>query len=292
MPNIKWGATSAVFALVISVLMGLIFGVSVFYIFLRGIIFAAVFFGAGFGLRFVISHFFPEILLKEDVTAAQQNEQPGSHINITLDSTGEYAVPELYKIPDNSDGMGNIDDLISGVFKPKKSVNGKKAVSKPSDEWFDISSGDGGAAIDRMNNNGYNDNYGEASGVRTDSFQETSVFESLSSKTGIPSADTKVFEEMQFSPSFGDDSGLGGLPDLDMMARAFSSAPGSVPASQASAPAIDVPSFSSAPSMAQYFKDDDSPLEQDNAGNKPQPLEGDYSPKDIARGISTLLNKN
>ncbi|MDR0463977.1 MAG: hypothetical protein LBG94_02540 [Treponema sp.] len=286
MPNIKWGATTAVFALVIYVLLGLLFGVRVSYIILRGLIFAAVFFGIGFGLRYVINHFLPEILTAEDDSAAQYNEQPGSHVNITLDSTGEYAVPELYKVPDDSDGMGNIDDLVSGIFNPRKAANKQKTNNKPSDQWFNNSGGEGAAAIDRMGKSGYNDTQGG------DPFQETSVFESFTTK-----ADTRAFEDVQFSPSFGDDSGLGGLPDLDMMARAFSSAGDAAPVYQAPSaasvpPAFDMSSAPSAPSMAQYFTDDSSPVEQErNTGNKAQPLEGDFSPKDIAKGISTLLSK-
>ncbi|MCL2214343.1 MAG: hypothetical protein FWC06_03935 [Treponema sp.] len=297
MQTFKWGMTASIFALLVSVLLGIFSGVSIFYVALRGFIFAAVFFGIGFGLRFTLDRFFPEIFSSDEETAAQHNEQLGSHINITLDSTGEYAVPELYKIPEGSDGMGNINDLISGVYKTRGSKADQKVNTMPSDLWFDNSNGEAGVmseAIDRMNKSSYN----AAEGGRGDLFQETSVFESFSSNNGVPSAEARSFEDTQSSHGIGGDSGLGGLPDLDMMARAFSSAPEATPASQASSavsasPDLEIPSMSSAPSMAPYFTDDNAGIGQDrNTGNKPLPFEGDYQPKDIARGISTLLNKN
>ena len=305
MINIKWGATAAIIALSISVILGLLFGVGASYIIMRGFIFAAVFFGIGFGLRFVISRFFPEIFYTGNETGAPDNELPGAKINITLDSAGEYAVPELYRVPDSSDGIGNINDLISGVLKTSKPADEQKTGAKLTDQWYDIQDPIDGVfpeAIDRMKKNSYNG----IEGGRSDLFQETNVFESFSSAVseasrGTQPAETPVFKETQFSPSFDDDSELGGLPDLDMMAMAFSSAPGaalappvSSSAPVSSAPSVSpVPPISSAPSMSPFFLDDDADAVQNrDTDNKSQPLEGDFNPKDMARGISTLLSKN
>ena len=289
MQNIKWGLAAAAAALVISVLMGIISGVGAFYIFLRALIFTFVFFGIGLGLRFAVNSFFPEILFTDNESEKQAEEPPGARINITLDSKGEYAVPELYKKPDGSNELGNINDLTSGAYR-----NGNKRKSgakQSSNQWMDDDSDTGVfladddsspfGAIDLKNKGGYNETGGggfqfqDLDGGDSSPFvlDDGSGFESFSSTEA-----KKPFKEPSFTPSLEDSSELGGLPDLDMMARSFSGAPSSSP------PAAP-PAGSSAADNAGAERDR-------NSGDKPKVLEGDYNPKDIARGISTLLNKD
>jgi hypothetical protein len=280
---IRWGAITAISALIISVTLGIFSGVNAFHIFIRAAVFAAVFFGFGFGLRFIIDNFFPELLLSGEDSERHDIGPPGSHINITVDSFGEYAVPELYKTPDDSQELGNIESLISGVFKPRNTVveeskaSGKKAV----DSWFDSPLVE--ESVDLKKEEGYN-NIG--------SFE--SVFE-------VPSAVEKPpADKPQFSPSFGDDLGLGGLPDLDMMARAFSSGgeehlteAADYSSPPASVQGLDAPGtpFSFIPSPSENPVENLEPEHERYIGNKPQPLKGDFAPKDLAKGISTILKK-
>jgi hypothetical protein len=114
--NFRWGFLAGIAACIISFITGLIAGVGILHAFLRALLFFGVFFGLGFGLRFIISNFLPELLYDDDEQASQpENEYSGNRINITVGSSGEYAVPNNAK----SFELGNIEDLFSGAFRPE-----------------------------------------------------------------------------------------------------------------------------------------------------------------------------
>ena len=272
----RWGIFSAVFAALVSVALGMLFGVRLFDIILRVFIFGIVFFGLGFGLRFVIGSFLPELLLSDEESAQQDSyDQSGSQVDITIDGTGEYAVPELFKTSDDPEEMGNIEDLISGVFRPKDDNQGFAPVVSAS-------------GVDGNFETGYN-----STGFfqESDGFNDMSVFEKTDRED--QAEDTPVF-----TPSFGDDSdsGLGGLPDLDMMARAFSSSFGGSPApapSQVSASEPAQAASSSIPMMAPAQPEETfEPERVRMSGNKAETLDGDFDPKSLAEGIRTVLSKD
>jgi len=257
--NFKWGLTAAVAAIIVSIGLGLLFGVGLSHVFTRALIFAVVFFGLGFGLRLFINSFFPELLFMDDESSAQESfDQPGSRINITLDNTGEYAVPELYKVPGDPDELGNIEDLVSGVFSPRSA----------SDESERPQSG-----IDRSKEESYN-----IESVIQD-FPDLENF-NIQDASGL---EKKQAERPVFTASLGDDAGLGGLPDLDMMATAFSAGGESRAAAQtgglggASVPAE---------------QDDFEPVQSRYVASKATPMKGDFNPKELAKGISTVLTKD
>jgi len=281
--NIRWGIIAAVFALLISIALGMISSVRLVNIIVRAVIFAVVFFGLGFGLRFVLNNFFPELLYSDDSISQGDLDQTGSRINITVDSSGEYAVPELYKTSDDSEEMGNIEDLISGIFRPRGAGEIKETSGKRS-----FSPALSALGIDDSMEAGYND----IGALQDVSFPEDDVEE-------VPGFNKQPVSQPVFSPSFGDDSGLGGLPDLDMMARAFSSAYSSSPTPVPSSPA-PASSASSAPSspMAAAFtpmspvESFESEKSRYKGGNIPQTLEGDFNPKSLAEGLRTVLSKD
>jgi len=251
--NLKWGFISGLSAFVICIALGVIFDVYIWTVFLRAVIFLVVFFSLGFGLRYMLNNYFPELLYFKDETEQQDDlqpqflpqmppEQPGSRINITLGKSGEFAMPD-YRSSENKQELGNIEDLVAGNFKPQVDLKG----------------------IDRNDEDDYNK---ESSGGRIEEsesfdFQDTAIFK--------PSAPPKQV----FSPSFGDDSSdLGGLPDLDIMASAFSTG------------------FSDEPETIQtQFEDaeEPAPVRTINKGNKPQMLSGDFNPEELAKGLRTIL---
>ncbi|MCL2720339.1 MAG: hypothetical protein FWD47_03250 [Treponema sp.] len=295
MANFRWGVIAAVIALFVSVTLGFFFGVAFLHIFLRALIFGVVFFGLGFGLRFVINSFFPELMVSSEEHSVLE-EQSGARINITIDGSGEYAVPELFKSVGDSDELGNIEDLISGSFRAyrneEREEDNEESEKVSPNQWFDSSLNEEG--IDRKKEEGYNDlGFGEDI-----SFDDLPGIEGTAAEKPAVSK-PEVFQP-QFTPSFGDDSGLGGLPDLDMMARAFSTAYSSTSASSAGpAPAaVPLPSMPavsedfSAPSSSSSFFLTEEPDRSHYKGNKAQQLEGDFNPKDIAKGISTILSKD
>ena len=202
MNGFKWGVTAAIAAVIISVGLGLLSGVGLSHIFLRALIFGVVFFGFGFGLRFMINSFFPEILFMEEEASAQVPfDQPGSRVNITLDNTGEFAVPELYKTPGDPDELGNIEDLISGIFRPRSDSGGQRpssGIDRNREESYNIGS------IDQSFSDQGNMDFPDIGG-----FDEPGVETPRDEK---PRVEKPGFEKPIFTPSFGDDGGVGGLP--------------------------------------------------------------------------------
>jgi len=267
--------------MVVSVLLGLVSGVGAVHIFLRALVFAVVFFGLGFGLHFVINSYFPELLYMNEETAssASETDENAGHISIAMDSMGEYAVPELFEQKGEPYELGNIEDLISGAFRPGGGDNSSYAESSQhSYPSVNFSMTDEG--IDQNNESGYNDlgdfgdiSFSEPAAAKSGGFDETSSFE----------AEKPPAFQPQFASSIGDDdSGLGGLPDLDMMAMAFSNFSGPLDSASSSAPSMGstAPVDESEPDRSQY------------KGNKPQALQGDFQPQAIAQGIRTVLSKD
>jgi hypothetical protein len=293
--NLRWGIFLSAGAFIISIFLGILSGVGILHIIIRAFIFAIVFFGVGFGMRFLVDSFFPELLFTqgESSLVSEDQDESGARISIVLDNKGEYAVPELYKTDDPHE-IGNIDDLIAGIFKPRGANEQRPAAAAP------VPAGYGMEGIDRTPETGYN-----AGGIQESAGEPAAVFSPFNAG-GDSLQDLSVFEKTPaskpvFTPSFGDDMGLGGLPDLDMMAMAFSS-------NYASAPASPMPSVASPaaasfiPSSAEFPAVSSTPFSESSeppegrrpgyVGNKPEPLKGDFDPKDLAMGISTMLGKD
>ena len=278
MSNIKWGAVAAAAALVISVLLGIFSEVRVSYIFLRALIFAVVFFGLGFGLRFAINSYFPELLLQDgayggDSYGQSEDDQADSRVNITMDNTGEYAVPELYKSSGAPDEMGNIEDIYS---RGNKTRNGNGYSSAP------------GKGLDANKEEGYNRKGGDQ-GFSFGSAELPAEESSFADNDYEESSGYESAEDSAFTPSLGEDSGVGGLPDLDMMAKAFSSGFSAGPSAAGGAPEA---SFVSMASMQDDEMDVPDSPPRPNKGNKPEPMKGDFSPKELAEGIRSVLSKD
>jgi hypothetical protein len=289
--NFKWGLISAICALLVSILLGIVSEVGVIHIIIRALIFSAVFFGLGFGLRFILDSFFPELLTFNEETVLSEDESDG-HVSIAMDSMGEYAVPELFNKRGNSQEMGNIEDLISGVFRPHSEDDDFDSSGNQSEyPKLDFSMSDS-KGIDQNDESGYN-SLGEIgnipfekSGSEKPAVRPVTSFEK-STDDKRPAEKPAAFQP-SFTPSFGnDDSGLGGLPDLDMMAMAFSSNYSDIPAA-ASASASHSAFSAPAAHPVEEFEPDRSQYK----GNKPQTLQGDFNPQSLAEGIRTVLSKD
>jgi hypothetical protein len=273
--NFKWGIVFGAAALVISIFIGIISGVRGTHIFFRAMFFTAAFFGVGMGLRALFSNFFTEVMYAgEDQAPAQESfDQPGSRVNITLGVAGDGAVPEMYK--DMGDSLGNIEDLISGAFKPRPSADYANGNSGGAEHTQDRAGG-----LDRSRESDYNTQGADDGEIDFEPVQYQ-AFQSASAPESAPR------ERPAFTPSFGDDSDdLGGLPDLDSMAMAFSGGFGSDGG-------FGEAGFSAETAQPQPQQiEAEEPEKQYNKGNKPQPLEGDFDPKELAQGIRTVLSKD
>jgi len=259
--NIKWGITAGIFAAIISVALGVIFGVHMPRIFIRALVFFFVFFAFGAGIRALINSYFPELLYSDNEPDSDIGfDQPaGSQVNITLGGTGEYAVPEMYRNSGDSGELGNIEDLISGSFKVRSEFESNDTVSFGQEH--------GSEGIDLGREDDYNN---EGGGFSADSQEFTSFQPTEVSGRVTP-------EKPGFTPVFGGDSDdLETLPDLGSMATVFSTG-------------LDTDEATAMPHMGDEAE---SSQVQYNKGNKPQPLKGDFNPKELAEGIRTVLKKD
>jgi hypothetical protein len=261
--SFKWAIFFSASAFIISVGLGIISGVTVLLVIFRAIIFAVFFFGVGFGLKFLITNYFPELFLQRDAAESQYPlDQKSPEEPMTIDTTGEYAVPELYKAAGAQDELGNIEDLISGVFRANA-----ESVDRTEEESYN---GDGIQSEMEVKFNA------SAAGK-----QEVINFDDMFGEDPAAYNEPGPQQKQDFTPSLGNDSeGLGGLPDLDSMAMAFGGS--------ASFPETGGSSFNddleSVPAGVE-------PAESNYKGNKPQPLKGDFNPQELAKGISTVLAK-
>jgi hypothetical protein len=283
--NIKWGLTSAIFALIVTILLGIVSGVGAFHIVIRAIIFTVVFFGIGFGIRFVVDSFFPELFTVNEETNLSDAESNGQS-SIAMDSMGEYAVPELFNKQGNQE-LGNIKDLLLGAIRTHpldESYIPEQEHSEYPNFDFSISDSKG---IDRNIEAGYNDSGVVESSPFGESKAEKPAAGPAASSSEKSAAEKPAVLQTSFTPSFGDgDSGLGGLPDLDMMAMAFSSGYTDAPAAAQTAHSTFVPQ------AAGGFAEELEPDRGQYKGNKPQTLKGDFDPKSLAEGIRTVLSKD
>ena len=286
MSYFRWGVVSSAVAVIISIGLGVISGVSLFHIMARAVIFAVVFFGGGFGLRFLINSVFPEFFtFSDEVESDYAPEKTYSGVSVTYDTIGEYAVPELYKSPGDSDELGNIEDLIAGIVEFRRGTDIDDSIQE----------GASRGGVDRNGEDGYNDrNVQDAreNGFRTARAPEQEVinFGDMFGDTGEldwpgvspEKADRSGVEKQQvpqsqFAPSFMDESvDSDGLVDLDSMATSFG-----VTASPAG--------FGGEAGSAEYARGE---TRSGYVGNKPQPMKGDYNPKELAEGIRTALSKD
>jgi hypothetical protein len=290
--NFRWAFMAAIFGAVVSLLLGLVSGVGFGLVLVRALVFGVVFFGLGFALYFVVNTYFPEILyLTEDTGTPQANDATDGHISIAMDSMGEYAVPELFNKQGDPNEIGNIEDLISGVFRPGGDNKRDSAESSQS-AYPNVNFSMDAEGLDLNKETSYNDSsefgdasFGDLGDIKSGGFNETPAAE-----TPPPAEKRQVFQP-QFTPQIGDDDGLGGLPDLDMMAMAFTNL--SDNQSMAASAPTSAPASTPTPSMGSASSDDDSvPDRSQYKGNKAQPLQGDFQPQAIAQGIRTVLSKD
>jgi hypothetical protein len=122
MIKIKWGLVSGAAAFALAFLNSLLLGHTSFAIaLLRAVIFAAVFFGLGIGIRALIANFIPDLLFPgkggDDAANNVFSGAVGSRVNITVDDAPEPALPEQNEGEPESVEVGSFNDLLSGSIK-------------------------------------------------------------------------------------------------------------------------------------------------------------------------------
>jgi hypothetical protein len=248
--NLKWGLIAGIAAFLVSITLGLVNGVHFSNLFLRAVLFLVIFCVFGLGIRVLIAHFAPELFdndkndgLKDTLSEAR----PSSRVNTTVDDSLGYAIPGMNVNSKNPEEVGNIEDLVMGIFQPSS------------------------RALDQSEDSGYNSKEG---GLHDTSIGSSFGFQDAASldESGVGN---KSASASFFSSNLGDDpAGLGGgLLDFNTMASIFSS--GSKGDSDQGQP--------------QSYEVGESLRKPQS--KKPEQLKGDFSPQELAKGISTVLSK-
>jgi hypothetical protein len=279
--DLKIGGIAAAAAFGFSLLIGLISQSTLPFLVVWPLVFAAIFFVLVVLAKFLFSQFLPELLDEGDSGSLSL---PGSVVNImegdanpddfssdAAQGPDDAFTPQFSNAarPDDSEkSVGDISSLSEVVARNKASYRG--------------SSADASAGIDQNMENGYtmlgdSGNIsqtaplfeafasGAASEAPTEPLASAEPLARAAAKPAKPAKAAKSGSSVWYSSS--DET----LPDLDSMAEVFTSAA-----------ADEESETASRPESARRSK----------SANREQSLEGNFSPKDIAEGIRTVLKKD
>ncbi|MDR2096501.1 MAG: hypothetical protein LBP76_13445 [Treponema sp.] len=240
-------------AFIISVLVGSLSGGAFLIVLLRALIFAVVFFVIAAGINLAVSRFLPELLDMND------NDRPGSHIDVTVeDEDNPIALPD-------EDSEGDVDNI--GELVGESGGEGEGSFENIME----------GTGLDRPGKNGYT--------VNTEAGEDTSFSDNKSidphaspltdkqamSKPNIrTSADVQDFQPAIPSRSSEDADSVDVLPDLEDMAKAF------------------LPSEGADKEESAF---EDAPQKKQSKSGKGKSLAGDFSSKDMAQALQTILKR-
>ena len=270
--DLKLGGIVAAAAFGLSFLIGLISRSTMPFLIIWPLVFAAIFFVLVVLAKFLFSQFLPELLEDGDSGSLSL---PGSVVNITEGDTetDEFssdadqglgssislqAASDAARPDDSEKSMGDISTLSEVVAR-------NKAAFKETSAGQELSTG-----MDQNMENGYN----EMGDLGLFSQSESPFGADASVKAASPparAAAKPAKPAKSGSPSWLSSSEDGSLPDLDSMAGVFTAASEEEPGT------VDNPE----PSRSKK-----------KSSNKEKSLEGDFSPKDIAEGIRTVLKKD
>jgi hypothetical protein len=249
--NLKWGLIAGLTAFLVSITLGFVNGVHFSNLILRALLFLVIFCVFGMGIKVLADHLAPELFQNgrnDGLEDTLSETHASSRVNITVDDSSGYAIPGMNVNSRNPEEVGNIEDLVMGIFKP------------PS------------RALDQNEEYGYNDKEG---GLHNSSIRDSFGFQDAASLAENRAGNRPASAAPYFSSNLGDDPvGLGGgLLDFDAMASIFSS--GS--------------KGDSGQGQSQTYEAGESLRKPQS--KKPEQLKGDFSPQELAKGISTVLSK-
>jgi hypothetical protein len=275
--NLKWSAVAGCAGLILSLLVGALSGAGFPWLLVRALIFGGIFFVFGNGVWLLINNFIPELLFPDNSGDSGEEidnslPSPGSRVNITVEDDKIPAeaspLPQMLRNLGKDDAVGDISFLFSNVMS---SGSGREEASETAGPEASPAVPSG---IDQGAGDGYNRTMEvSASGEKTGNsgFAETYAGSGDSGKPGdggTPGAQAET---------------LGDLPDLDAMAGSFLG-----PA------ATEGDNTGSGEGLADIssFPDEAPRPPARKAGNKSQPLKGDFNPQELAAGIRTVLNND
>ena len=267
--DLKLGGIAAAVAFSLSFLIGIVSRSTMPFLLIWPLVFALVFFIIFIAAKFLFNQFLPELFEDPESNSALL---PGSVVNIM---EGDANPDDEFSSDAQGSGGGTLAWQSSNAARPDdsdKSIGDISAlseiVSRNKAMHKEASAGES-EGMDQNMENGYTF-MGDFDGISQSGPQLGAVASGAANEpparvAAKPVKPVKSAKSTWYSDS--DDS----LPDLDSMAGVFTSA---------SAEEEPEPAKSS------------EPARERKSANREQTLEGDFSPKDIAEGIRTVLKKD
>jgi len=263
--NLRYSGIFAGTAFFFSLLIGLISRATMPMLIIRPLIFAGLFFAITTFGNFLISRFLPELL--EDRGSDEGGSRPGSKINILEDDSQPYspAVPNGFlsasgeasagAMPDDSDDdLGDISELSKKIAFPPVAGEATPGIDQDAKESYN----DEGAMSDSAGPD-FSNMFGmEASASGQEKVAGTGASVSANAGAGTKTGGRSGSDE--------------NLPDLDSMAEAF------------------MTESSDQGSEASEYSGPVSPKK--SSSDKTPKWTGDFSGKEIAMGIRSVLKKD
>ena len=328
MIDYKIGGLVSGAAFILSFLLGLIGGSRPPKLILNPLFFAFVFFGIAVLIKYLVNRFLPELLEKGSINNTSRRS-PGSRVNITEDfssgdssaymrdnisqtySAANAAVPGPSAMGQGASGetLGNISTLLrkkaSGETAPPGTPSSDQGLGNISDLLRKKASSEiANSGMDQKSQSGYNGT-GEGSvpegtpesppdssgGVSAEipmwdfdkglgALPKVPVTENI--QTSVPTVEEPK-ESQVSSPAFSVDTeetsgGTDALPDLDSMAGVFGAS-----------------SSNEEPAAVGYSSggyQGSAPSRRRSSGSSDASWSGDFNPKDMAKGLQTVLIKD
>ena len=264
--DLKIGGIAAAVAFGLSFLIGLVSRSTMPFLIVWPLVFAAIFFVLCVAAKFLFGQFLPELL--EDDSGSNSGLFPGSVVNIMEGDTNQdefssdaqgsggslWQSPNAARPDDSDKSIGDITTLAEVVAR-NKSVY--KEATAGAAEGLDQNLENGYTALGEL------EKFSQSSPL-----MDFEAPASGAADSSPPHAAAKPAKSRSHAlNSDSEDS----LPDLDSMAGVFTSS-----------------SAEEEPETASYSEPD----RKRKSANRDQSLEGDFSPKDIAEGIRTVLRKD
>jgi len=276
--DLKTGGIVAAVAFVLSFLIGLVSQSTMPFLIIWPLVFAAVFFVLVNVAKFLLGQFLPE-LLDEGDSGSNAGLFPGAVVNIV---EGDTSIDDEFS-SDASQGLGaeislQASNTVANAARPDDSEKGigdistlSEVVSQNKAAHKETSAGVS-SGMDQNMENGYT-GMGDSGGFSQSALPFEAAFGAAAEAPREPSARAAAKpakSAKSSSPAWysTDDT----LPDLDSMAGVFTSVTSDEESETANNPE---------PSRGKK-----------KSANKEQTLEGDFTPKDYAKGIQTVLKKD
>ena len=252
--NFKASGIAAGAAFFLSFLIGLVSGTSMPQLFVRAVIFGVVFFVLAGAIRFLVGRFLPELLPRRRAEDSAEFA-PGSRLDIT----------------DEDPGTAQGTASSSQVFMGAQADDSHEGLGHIDDllKKDSLSPQVPEAGMDQNMQDGYNESSGTEESPQPDAFVPWEPL--LGASNSAPAAEENPAGSVGAAAPVTNSDSADFFPDLDSMAGAFM--PASAKGEQ------DTVEYSGSFSSKQ------------SRSNKAPAWSGDYSAKDMASGLKTVLNK-